>query len=82
MLDCTVTMQVQRVIIYVGNADLILTPRNCCICMFKHGSRGIKNESVKVYISSYPSVKTFVLVLKKPRLIEMVLLSTHNICFG
>ena len=30
----------------------------------------------------YTSVITFVLGVKKNHLIEMVLLSTHNICFG
>ena len=33
-------------------------------------------------IFSYPSVFTFVLGAQKIRLIETVLLSTHNICFG
>ena len=31
---------------------------------------------------SYPSVLTYVLGAQKNRLIETVLLSTHNICFG
>ena len=31
---------------------------------------------------SYPSIKTFVLGTQKNRLIEMLLLSSHNICFG
>ena len=31
---------------------------------------------------SYPAIKTYVLGAQKNRLIEMVLLSTHNICFG
>ena len=38
--------------------------------------------SVKLEIFSYPSVLTFVLGPQKNRLIETVLLSTHNICFG
>ena len=33
-------------------------------------------------IFSYPSVLTYVLGALKNHLIEMVLLSTHNICFG
>ena len=33
-------------------------------------------------IYSYPSVLTYVLGAQKNRLIETVLLSTHNICFG
>ena len=35
-----------------------------------------------MYIFSYPSVWTYVLGAQKNRLIETVLLSTHNICFG
>ena len=38
--------------------------------------------SVKLKIFSYPSILTFVLGAQKNRLIERVLLSTHNICFG
>ena len=44
--------------------------------------KGIDNFSVKMYIFSYPSVLTYVLGAQKKRLIETVLLSTHNICFG
>ena len=38
--------------------------------------------SGKLQIFSYPSVLTNVLGAQKPRLIETVLFSTHNICFG
>ena len=38
--------------------------------------------SLKLYIFSYPSVLTYVLGAQKNHLIEMVLLSGHNICFG
>ena len=38
--------------------------------------------SVKVFLYSYPSVKTYDLGAQKNRLIETVLLSTHNICFA
>ena len=38
--------------------------------------------SVKLLLFSYPSVLTYVLGAQKIRLIEAVLLSTHNICFG
>ena len=38
--------------------------------------------SVKLEIFSYASVLTYVLGAQKSRLIETVLLSTHNICFG
>ena len=37
--------------------------------------------SVKLRIFSYSSVLTYVLCAQKNRLIEMVLFSTHNICF-
>ena len=53
----------------------------------KHGSylqrfRQTKNRCVKLSIFSYPYVLAYVLGAQKNRLIEMVLLSTHNICFG
>ena len=41
-----------------------------------------KNSSVKMKIFSYPSVVTYGFGAKKSRLIETVVLSTHNICFG
>ena len=43
---------------------------------------GIEFLSVILSIFSYPSVLTYVLGVQKNRLIETVLLSTHNICFG
>ena len=36
----------------------------------------------KIAIFSYPSCLAYVLGAQKNRLIETVLLSTHNICFG
>ena len=36
----------------------------------------------KIVNISYPSILTDLLGAKKNRLIETVLLSTHNICFG
>ena len=39
-------------------------------------------DSIKLWIFSYPSVLTYVLGAQKNRLIETVLLSTHNIYFG
>ena len=45
-------------------------------------SRSAKFVSVKLRIFSYLSVLIFVLGAQKNRLIETVLLSTHNICFG
>ena len=46
--------------------------------------RGVKTKifSVKIQIFSYPSDLTYVLDAQKNRLIETVLLSTYNICFG
>ena len=41
-----------------------------------------KISSVKMLIFSYLSVLTYVFGAQKNRLIETVLLSTHNICFG
>ena len=41
-----------------------------------------KNFSVQLLICSYPLFLTYVLNAQKNRLIEVVLLSTHNICFG
>ena len=38
--------------------------------------------SAKLLIFSYPSVFTYVRSAQKNRPIEMVLLSTYNICFG
>ena len=37
--------------------------------------------SVKMYIFSCPSVSIYVLGAQKNRLVETVLLSTHNVCF-
>ena len=48
----------------------------------RHRFRETKIFSVKMQIFSYPSVLTYVLGAHKNRLIETVLLSTHNICFG
>ena len=44
-------------------------------------SRPTKIVDVKLYIFSYPSVKTNDLGAQKNHLIKRVLLSTHNICF-
>ena len=49
--------------------------------MLKH-MNGDQTESLKSGIFSYPSVLACVLGAQKNRLIETVLLSTHNICFG
>ena len=38
--------------------------------------------SIKLSILSYSSVSAYVLGAQKNRLIQTVLLSTHNICFG
>ena len=41
-----------------------------------------QNLSIKLLIFSYTSVLAYALGAQKNRLIETVLLSTHNICFG
>ena len=41
-----------------------------------------KNFKMKLKIFFYPSVLAYVLGARKNHLIETVLLSTHNICFG
>ena len=47
-----------------------------------HSYRLTKIFSHKIFIFSCPSILTYVLGAQKNRLIETVLLSTHNICFG
>ena len=37
---------------------------------------------IRAQIVSYPSILTYVLGAQKKHLIETVLLSTYNICFG
>ena len=49
---------------------------------FLNNALGIKYWGAKLLIISSDSVLTYVLGAQKNRLIEMVLLSTHNICFG
>ena len=44
-------------------------------------SNEAKGSSVKLSLFPYPSIKSHVLGAQKNRLIETVLLSTHNICF-
>ena len=44
--------------------------------------RSKKNGLKIVKIFLYPLVKTFVLDAQKNHLIEAVIMSTHNICFG
>ena len=46
------------------------------------GSDKQKCLSIKVSIFSYPSNEKYVVGAQKNRLVETVLLSTHNICFG
>ena len=53
------------------------------ICIYHRGPDKTKKYlSAKLLLFSYPSVLTFVLGAQKNRLIETVLLSTHNICFS
>ena len=53
-----------------------------CLFLTKHRFRYTKLFSAKLKIFTYPSILTYVLGAQKNRLIETVLLSTHNICFG
>ena len=41
-----------------------------------------RNFQCKICLFSYPSVLAIILGAQKNRLIETVLLSTHNICLG
>ena len=50
--------------------------------MYMHRSSLANFFSVKLSLFSYPEIQTYVLGAQKNRLIETVLLSTHNICFG
>ena len=52
------------------------------IVITSHRFRQTKYLSVKWWIFSYPSVLTYVLGAQKTRLIDTVLLSTHDIYFG
>ena len=45
-------------------------------------NHGPEKMSIKYWICSHQSVKSFVLGAQKTRLIETLLLSTHNICFS
>ena len=49
---------------------------------FTHRFRQMKILSVNLWIFSYSSVLTYVFGAQKSRLVETILLSTHNICFG
>ena len=51
-------------------------------CKYNHTFRLKINFSVKMLIFSYPSIFTYILGAQKNHLIDTVLLSTHNICFG
>ena len=52
------------------------------VTMRVHRVSSAKIICVKLRLFSYRSVETCVLGAQKNRLIETVLLSTHNICFG
>ena len=47
-----------------------------------HRTSRANNLSVKLWLFSYPLVKTCVVGAQKSHLIETVLMSTHNICYG
>ena len=48
----------------------------------KHSTTEPLRSQYIIVFFSYPSVLAYVLGTQKNRLIEMVLLSTHKICFG
>ena len=50
-------------------------------CLFVHRASQANIFRIKLWLFSYPSVLTCVFDAQKNRLIETVLLSTHNICF-
>ena len=54
--------------------------KNCQTVLLYFGLTDKKSVIEKLRIFSYPSILTFVLGAEKNRLIETVLLSTHNIC--
>ena len=54
----------------------------CCGCKVKNRFLFFFLNECKIVIISYPSILTYVLGSQKNHLIETVLLSTHNICFG
>ena len=54
----------------------------CClgVCLFEiTGKQTFQRKIVNIFL---PIILAYVLDAQKNRLIEMVLLSTHNICFG
>ena len=56
-----------------------------CLNLFTYQRFLVKKNkilSIKNLVFSYPLVLTYVLGAQKNRLIETVLLSTNNICFG
>ena len=63
------------------NKKKVLTFVLCSILSIVIG-KDKKELNVKFLIFYYPSILTFALGAQKNRLIETVLLSTHNICFG
>ena len=84
-LNCFDKYYIKRTItLYL--VETILSPRNTspvdkkmiiCIGLDKQ-----KFLSIQLLIFSYTSLLTYVLGAQKNPLIETVLLSTHNICFG
>ena len=64
-----------------GHAEMELDVQ-FMVCIYFHRFRETKFLSIKLLIFSYPSVLRYGLGAQKNCLIEKVLLSTHNICFG
>ena len=65
--------------------DLSISSEVCkqkVMTMNNHRFRSTKNFSVKLKTFSYPLFLAYVLGAQKNRLVETVLLSIHDICFG
>ena len=60
----------------------VKTPIHVPVYVDTHRSRKVNMFSIKLKLFSYQLILTYVLGAQKDRLIETVLLSTHNICFG
>ena len=67
---------------YFGRKHPILYKKDTRLTSSRQAQVIKKKIGIKLKIFSSASILTFVLDAQKNRLIETVLLSTHNICFG
>ena len=66
---------------YLKNASRLRQCLNCVGIVSVLSFTGLAKQKISIF--SYPSILTYVFVgAQKNGLIETVLLSTHNICFG